>query len=159
MDKEQQTTEVMQDLLARTPTISQLRPAVLSVLADGMEHYSHQISQAIAHALDLDEDVTSARTKNSNRYRNRIGWALSGLVHAGLAESTRRAHYRITPPTARAWRPVTLTPTVSGTWTNGHAGAPTRPNLPNENNMTATMAAPNRRKRTPWEKSMGIRSS
>lgn len=74
-----------------------MRP-VLAALADGNEHRALHLRHAMADEFNLtdaerDEWLPSRRQRVID---NRVGWAMTYLVQAGLAERPRRAHLRIT---------------------------------------------------------------
>ncbi|MDO5723355.1 MAG: restriction endonuclease [Flaviflexus sp.] len=80
-----------------TPTISQFRPSVLRVLADGEVRKLRDIYELVADDKGLDEETKAEEVSSGQkRYHNRIGWACSGLTQAGLLERPSRGHYRIT---------------------------------------------------------------
>ncbi|MCG7439941.1 restriction endonuclease [Corynebacterium freneyi] len=70
---------------------------MLEVLADGRERSSREICEAVADAMELPDEVRSARiASGQQRYVNRINWALSGSVMGGLLVRPRRGYYQIT---------------------------------------------------------------
>jgi restriction system protein len=74
-----------------------MRP-VLAALADGNEHRALHLRHAMADEFKLT-DAEREEWLPSRRQRvidNRVGWAMTYLVQAGLAERPRRAHLRIT---------------------------------------------------------------
>ncbi|AKK11976.1 restriction endonuclease [Corynebacterium uterequi] len=80
-----------------TPPIDQFRPAVLAVLADGTVRGFRELAELAAAHLGLTEEAKAEKLSSGQlRYINRLYWACSSLVHAGLVRRPQRAHYRIT---------------------------------------------------------------
>lgn len=80
-----------------TPTIDEFRPVVLRVLADGRTRRFRDVCELVAVHMCLTEEAKTERVASGEwRYVNRIGWACSGLTHAGLLERPARGYYRIT---------------------------------------------------------------
>ncbi|KAB3522777.1 restriction endonuclease [Corynebacterium zhongnanshanii] len=80
-----------------TPTIDQFRPAILRALNNGNEVSRRDVYLMTADHMKLSQEVRSERIASGEfRYVNRITWACSSLVQAGLLERPQRAHYRIT---------------------------------------------------------------
>lgn len=70
----------------------------LEILADKEEHYLRDLYNEIGDHFELSEEekeelIPSGYSKVLN---NRVGWASTYLKKAGMIESTRRAHFRIT---------------------------------------------------------------
>jgi len=81
------------------PDFQALMRPLLELHADGQEHINRDLVEALARQLGLDEDqrrqmLSSGRAK---LFDNRVGWAKTYLVNAGLIESPRRAVSVITP--------------------------------------------------------------
>lgn len=84
-------------MIDRVPTIDEFRPVTLRVLADGEVHGFSQLCAAAAKHLQLSEMAMEERVPSGQpRYHNRMNWACSGLVKAGLLERPKRGMYRIT---------------------------------------------------------------
>jgi restriction system protein len=71
---------------------------LLEFASDGSEHAIRDAYEAMAHHFDLTDDdrrelLPSGRQET---YKNRVGWARTYLVKAGLLENTRRGYFRIT---------------------------------------------------------------
>lgn len=71
---------------------------MLQLAADGREHSLADAREALAAHFDLtDEDRTELLPSGrQHRFDNRVGWARRYLDKAGLLESPRRAHFRVT---------------------------------------------------------------
>ena len=74
-----------------------MRP-VLEVISDGAEHNVREVYAAAANRLKLtDADRQEMNSSGTQRLLdNRVGWARTYLLRAGLLESPRRAIVRIT---------------------------------------------------------------
>ena len=73
-----------------------MRP-VLECAAEGETRIGDAVDR-LAHRLKLtpDERAELLPSGKQTRFANRVNWAKAYLVKAGLAENTRRGHYRIT---------------------------------------------------------------
>jgi len=71
---------------------------LLELAADGEEHYIRDAYRDIIERFNFsDEQVRQLLPSGTQSViHNRIGWAKTYLTKAGLLESTRRAHFRIT---------------------------------------------------------------
>jgi restriction system protein len=80
------------------PDFQFLMLPVLQEYADGNERLSRDVRTAIASRLGLTAEDIAERLPSSSQTRlaNRVAWAHSYLRQAGLLESRRRGHYRIT---------------------------------------------------------------
>ena len=79
------------------PTIDDLRPGVLKVLEGGDAKPVKELHRKVADSMGLSEEVRSQEIPSGQlRYANRINWACSALVHAGLLERPKRGWYQIT---------------------------------------------------------------
>ena len=79
------------------PTTDGCRPVVLRVMADGEQQSLAQITDAVAEAMNLDEEVVSQTlSSGGSRLANRVGWACSSFTHAKLLTRPRRGQYVIT---------------------------------------------------------------
>jgi len=71
---------------------------LLEISADGHEHSLKEARDKIAKALALSPDDLAELLPSGmqTKYENRIAWAKSYLIQAGVFEPTRRGHFRIT---------------------------------------------------------------
>jgi restriction system protein len=55
--------------------------------------------RALADKLGLSQDERTELLPSGKQavFANRVHWAKTYLIHAGLLEATRRAHFRVTP--------------------------------------------------------------
>lgn len=74
-----------------------MRP-LLAAHEDGAEHEIARTRALLADQFDLSEDDRAERIPSGRvtTLQNRVGWAATYLLRAGLLERPRRAHYRIT---------------------------------------------------------------
>lgn len=87
----------MGEKTAYEPTIDDYRPMVLRVLSDGRSRARRDLYEAVADYMQLSDQVRAKLLPSGQeRYMNRINWACSSLVFAGLVERPERGHYRIT---------------------------------------------------------------
>ena len=78
-------------------TIDQFRPYVLRLMADGKKRKNREIFAAVAALAKLSESVREERLPSGQlRADNRIGWACSSFIKAGILMRPERSHYRIT---------------------------------------------------------------
>ena len=72
---------------------------VLHVASDGRDHTLAEAVDLVARELNLSPQERDALTPDGEQtlLYNRITWAISRLVKAGLLERPRRGHFRITP--------------------------------------------------------------
>lgn len=71
---------------------------ILQVLCDGLSRDIGALADAVADKLHLSAEVRGQRLPNGRTaLANRIGWARTGLVKAGLAEQPARGQLVITP--------------------------------------------------------------
>ena len=80
------------------PGFQELTLPVLQAFGDGEEHSTRDVRDRVALVLrlseqDLGETLPSGK---QTRYANRVAWAHVYLKQAGLLDSPRRGHYRIT---------------------------------------------------------------
>lgn len=70
----------------------------LRFYADGQEHSSHEVTDALAIQLNLTEQELKEMLPSGQQeiFDNRVGWARSYIKKAGLIESTRRGYNKIT---------------------------------------------------------------
>lgn len=79
------------------PTTDCFRPAVLRALADGKVLTRSELCLSAADVLNLSEAAREETLPSGGfRYRNRVNWACSSLVKAGLLTRPERATYQIT---------------------------------------------------------------
>lgn len=79
------------------PKYDELFEYVLNFLADGLDHPSTEMREAIVSSLGLSERErnTYLPSKRQRVIDNRIGWARTYLKKAGLMSSPKRGWYRI----------------------------------------------------------------
>ncbi|MGV3103815.1 restriction endonuclease [Rothia sp. 32237D007AR] len=83
-------------MIDRVPTTDEFRPAVLRVLADGKILSFSELCQAAADYLKLSEAARNETLPSGQpRYRNRMNWACSAVVKAGLVIRPERGMYQI----------------------------------------------------------------
>ncbi len=80
------------------PDFQSLMLPVLLEYADGKERASSEVREVAARKLSLSTADIAERlpTSPQTRLANRVAWAHSYLKQAGVLESPRRGHYRIT---------------------------------------------------------------
>jgi restriction system protein len=71
---------------------------VLRTAKDGQEHRIGDVTEQLAQEFRLtpEERQQLLPSGMQTSFANRVGWAKSYLVQAGLLEATKRAHFRIT---------------------------------------------------------------
>jgi restriction system protein len=71
---------------------------LLRLAGDGQEHLFRAAVETLAEQFKLtaDERQEQLPSKTQPLFDNRVGWARTYLVKAGLLEAPRRAHFRIT---------------------------------------------------------------
>lgn len=81
------------------PDFQTLMRPVLAHLANGQVHRSRDVTAAMADEFGLSEEERAEKIPSGNArvIGNRVGWALTYLTQAGLAERPVRAHVKITP--------------------------------------------------------------
>ena len=89
------------DELSKTtsmPKWHEFFPSVMKYLSDCEVHHRNEIKKFAADSFNLTEEERNRTYEGSeeNVAENRAGWAISELKLAGLIESPRRGHYRIT---------------------------------------------------------------
>jgi restriction system protein len=74
-----------------------MRP-LLEVGADGKEHSNREAREALAVRFGLSDEEKDALLPSGRQgiFVNRVAWAKSYLVQAGLVETPQRGHFRIT---------------------------------------------------------------
>lgn len=80
------------------PDYQTLMLPLLRITADGTEHRIGDATQQLAQEFHLCEDERQQLLPSGSQttFANRVGWAKSYLVQAGLLQSTKRAHFQIT---------------------------------------------------------------
>jgi restriction system protein len=80
------------------PDYQTLMLPLLKAAADGSEHRIGDITEQLAQQFHLTQDERQQLLPSGMQtsFANRVGWAKSYLVQAGLLEATKRAHFRIT---------------------------------------------------------------
>ncbi|MBU7025640.1 MAG: restriction endonuclease [Theionarchaea archaeon] len=70
---------------------------LLKLAGDQEEHENREAVEMLADHFDLTEEERKERLPSGSRvFANRLGWAKTYLAKAGLLESTRRGHFKIT---------------------------------------------------------------
>src|SRR5260370_6166396 len=71
---------------------------VLKVAGDGQEHRIGDAVNQLARDFGLTEEEQQQILPSGRQatFANRVGWAKTYLVQAGLLEATKRAHFKIT---------------------------------------------------------------
>jgi restriction system protein len=79
------------------PDYQTLMLPLLKAAADDKEHRLGDVLELLARDFHLtEEDRQQLLPSGMPTFANRVGWAKSYLVQAGLLEGTKRAHFRIT---------------------------------------------------------------
>jgi restriction endonuclease Mrr len=80
------------------PDYQTLMLPVLKVAADGQEHRIGDVIKQLARDFGLTEAEQQQMLPSGRQtaFANRVGWAKTYLVQAGLLEATKRAHFKIT---------------------------------------------------------------
>ena len=81
------------------PDYETLMLPLLQMAGDQQEHKVPEAVEALSTQFDLSEDERQGRLPSGGEtyIHNRVGWARTYMMKAGLLESTRRGHFRITP--------------------------------------------------------------
>lgn len=81
-----------------TPDFQSFFKPLLEISVDGQEHSLKDARDKIAKTLALSSDDLSERLPSGTqtKFENRVAWAKSYLIQAGVFEPTRRGHFRIT---------------------------------------------------------------
>jgi restriction system protein len=71
---------------------------LLDVASDGNEHAIGELREKIAQQMNISEADRSEKLPSGTqtKFDNRVAWAKSYLIQAGVLEATRRGHFRIT---------------------------------------------------------------
>ncbi len=79
------------------PTTDQLLHPILQALADGHTREIATVTELVADALELDPAVRAVKiASGSTSLANRVGWARTSLVRAGLVDQPRESAMAIT---------------------------------------------------------------
>ncbi len=80
------------------PDYQSIMLPLLEYTADGKEHYFRDAVEAMAVKFNLspEEKMELLPSGRKPTFDDRVGWARTYMKHAGLLESTRRGHFRIT---------------------------------------------------------------
>jgi restriction system protein len=80
------------------PDYQTLMLPVLKAAGDGQEHRIGDVINQLAHdfGLTAEEQQQLLPSGKQATFANRVAWAKSYLVQAGLLEATKRAHFKIT---------------------------------------------------------------
>jgi restriction system protein len=80
------------------PDYQTLMLPLLKAVADGQEHRIGDITERLANEFQLTQEERQQLLPSGTQtsFSNRVGWAKSYLVQAGLLETTKRAHFKIT---------------------------------------------------------------
>ena len=81
------------------PDFQSLMLPLLELAADGREHSLSEARDALAARLGVSEEERAELLPSARQavYDNRAAWAKTYLQQAGLLNSSRRAHFEITP--------------------------------------------------------------
>jgi restriction system protein len=80
------------------PDFQSIMLPLLRAASDGSEHKIGSVTEQLAHVFQLTSEDQQQLLPSGRQttFSNRVAWAKSYLVQAGLFEATRRAHFRIT---------------------------------------------------------------
>ncbi len=79
------------------PKFYELMPVIINCLGDGKIHTLKELTLYCADVFKLsDEDKAEVISSGQNRLHNRVGWAKTYMMKAGLIESPQRAHFCLT---------------------------------------------------------------
>lgn len=80
------------------PDFQSVMLPLLRFVSDGAEHSLREAIDELAKEFQLTDQERNALLESGQQaiFDNRVGWARTYLKKAGLLESTRRAHFRIT---------------------------------------------------------------
>ena len=81
------------------PDYQQFMLPLLKLTGDGEVHRISAIQDSIVQQFNLNEEELQAMLPSGQQsvVRNRLSWAKTYLVQAGLLEMTKRAHFKISP--------------------------------------------------------------
>ncbi len=80
------------------PKYNELYMPLLEAIKDGKTHRISDVKKQVAAHMNLTEEDLAERITSGRQtiFDNRIGWAKTYLVKAGLIESSKRAYFNIT---------------------------------------------------------------
>ena len=80
------------------PDYQTLMLPLLKIAGDGQEHQTSDVADRLARDFKLTEEERQQLLPSGKQtmFTNRVAWAKTYLVQAGLLEATKRAHFRIT---------------------------------------------------------------
>ena len=80
------------------PTYEEIMLPLLKFLGDKNEHSLQEAHDALSNNFNLTEPEIRELLPSGQQpiFRNRLGWARTYMIKAGLLESTKRAHFKIT---------------------------------------------------------------
>lgn len=79
------------------PKFYEFMPAIINCLEDEKIHSIKELTAYCANALNLsDDDRAEVIDSGQTKLHNRVGWAKTYLMKAGLIESPKRANFKLT---------------------------------------------------------------
>ncbi len=86
------------------PDFQTIMLPLMKLVSDGTEHSLRETIESLAIEFSLSDEERQALLPSGMQpvFHNRVGWARTYLKKAGLIESTRRGHFRITEAGLRA---------------------------------------------------------
>lgn len=81
------------------PDFQSLMRPVLEAMMDGREMSVAAVCEQVARTESLTPEDLAERTRGggATKFKDRVSWGITYMMHAGLVERVRRAVYRITP--------------------------------------------------------------
>ncbi len=81
------------------PDFQSMMLPLLEFASDGQEHSLRETIEVLADQFSLSDEERNELLPSGQQsiFDNRVGWARTHMKKAGLLESTRRGHYKITP--------------------------------------------------------------
>ena len=87
------------------PKFYELMPSIINCLGDGKIHTLKELTLYCADVFKLsDEDKAEVISSGQNRLHNRVGWAKTYMMKAGLIESPQRANFKLTELGEKAFK-------------------------------------------------------
>lgn len=88
------------------PKYNEFMPSIIRCLGDGEQHSLRELTEYCAEEFRLSDSDRAETIESSgqNKLHNRVGWANTYLKKAGLVESPKRAHVRLTDEGRKALR-------------------------------------------------------
>jgi restriction system protein len=88
------------------PDYQTLMLPLLKAAGDGQEHRTSDVADRLATDLKLAEEERQQLLPSGKQttFANRVAWAKTYLVQAGLLEATKRAHFHYYPARAEGAR-------------------------------------------------------